>query len=282
MPIIIPYEPGRDSSSTVFKTHLNYVKCMERLSYAMCININIATTGSLDSAPILKFEKLARITKTSIMGEKTACDNEKAYAQIAAPWIPVKCYYRLYYLESVLMYVLNGSLVGFGNGGHKGVRKGVLQALEARQIAVSPSSSELGTNVDWSTADAFRAANGSTIRANYYTTDDCPQSLRKKISEYIELDWKQSSKVSNYRRAADRTKKSLELLPKKFDLLDYFYWMRIKANYRDIDFLDFDNQINQSDAYEYLTVFIRATEHYANALEAAISLIKANRGMPTT
>jgi hypothetical protein len=97
----ILYHPGANSLSVTFKTHLNYIKCMTRLTEGLVINIHISPHTPLETRMLVKFDTLARITTKSIQGEKDACDREKAYAQVASPWIPVKCYYRLYYLESI-------------------------------------------------------------------------------------------------------------------------------------------------------------------------------------
>jgi hypothetical protein len=280
MPWIEVYNPASDSLSVTFKTHLNYIKCMSRLTNGLIINIHVSATARLDPNPIEKFESLSHITQVSIKGEKDACDKEKAYAQVASPWIPVKCYYYLYYLESVFLYLLSGSIVGFHHGGHYKVKHSILELLKNGQISLSCThATSLAKVTDWATANGFNATIGSTISANYHNLSSCDDSLRKKIAEYIELDWKQQNRILNYRTLQARTKKTTELLPKEFCLLDYFYWMRIKANYRDIDFLDFDNAVNEDDAMAYLSFYIKATNQYANALTTAIASLKTTRGM---
>jgi len=237
-------------------------------------------SSRLDSARLSKFDTLAHITSNSIQGEKDACDREKSYSQVASPWIPVKCYYRLYYLESTLLYLLDGSLVGFSHGGHSRVKQAIVRHLQSGTLVLSGKhAAELSRIVDWQTAKDYRTTSGANITEGYHCTSDCIESLRKKISEYIEIDWKQSEKIVNYRTMAARTKKVTLLYPKEFSLLDYFYWMRIKANYRDVDFLDFDNNVNEEDAYEYLTYYVRATNNYATTLSNTILTLKSHRGM---
>lgn len=280
MPWIIPYDPGIDAESVTFKTHLNYIKCMTRLTDGIILNTHVSATSPLSSSKITRFETLSRITKTSINGEKTACDKERAYAQIASPWIPVKCYYYLYYLESVFLFLLNGSEIGFTPGGHIGVKQSILTLLHNGTITLSGThAASLSKVVDWATADRFRTVPGSTIGSTYHITPACDDSLRGKVAEYIELDWKHKNRILNYQTKAARTKKEAELMLKEFCLLDYFYWMRIKSNYRDVDFLDFDNNVNENDAYEYLKYYIKATEQYAYALNTVIATLKLSRGM---
>lgn len=255
---------------------------MQIMTSGMTISINHPPTAALDARPIQKFSRLASMTAASINGEKSACDSEKAYSQVVAPWLPVKCYYRLYYLESILMYLLNATTTGFGHGGHKSVRKALAAALESGAISFNGNGIDLAIASDWSTANSFRTTNGANISPSYYIDAGCKNSLRKKLTEYIELDWKQSNHIKDYRSRVAKTRKTAELHPKKFLLIDYFYWMRIKANYRDTDFLDFDNGLSELDAYNYLDSYIKAAGHYAQALESAIAALKVSRSMATT
>jgi hypothetical protein len=274
------YQPGANSLSVTFKTHLNYIKCMARLMENLAIDIHINPTTRLNPTILTKFDTLARITATSIEGEKKACDREKAYAQVASPWIPVKCYYRLYYLESMLLYLMNGSTIGFGHGGHSKVKQAILRLLKDDTISISGThATSLSTITNWQTANSYRSAPGSTITASYHSTTECIESLKKKVAVYIEIDWKQNENILNYKTDAARAKRSDGLHTKEFCLLDYFYWMRIKANYRDIDFLDFDNNVNEDDAYEYLNYYIKASNLYAASLMDAIGELKVNRNM---
>jgi hypothetical protein len=276
----LSYRPGADSLSVTFKTHLNYIKCMSRLTNSIVFNIPSLPTAGLDPRRLTKFENLARITAQSIQGEKDACDKERGYAQVASPWIPVKCYYQLYYLESTFMYLLDGSTVGFNNGGHTRVKRAIVKHLQNGTISLSGEfATELATVVNWAAANSYKTTSGANITESYHSTPDCVGSLRKKISEYIENDWKQSEKIFTYRTRAARTKKATVLCVREFCLMDYFYWMRIKANYRDVDFLDFDNHVNEEDAYEYSTHYVRATFNYASAISAATEMLKTSRHM---
>jgi hypothetical protein len=274
------YNAGFDSVSKTFKTHLNYIKCIKRLTAGLVISSNTSPTTPLSSNNITKFEQLARITRVSIEGEKNACITQKAYAQIASPWIPVKCYYYLYYLESVFLYLLTSSQVGFSHGGHTAVRKGLLTQIKNRHLIFGGiCAAGLTTVIDWGTADSFRTS-GFTISPNYHLDGNCENSLRGKLAEYIEIDWKQGKHIANYKTKAAREAKRTDLMPKEFTLLDYFYWMRIKANYRDLDFLDFDNDVNENDAFEYLMCYVDTTFQYADALISITKTLRQSRGMP--
>ena len=55
--------------------------------------------------------------------------------------------------------------------------------------------------------------------------------------------------------------------------------MRIKVNYKDVDYLDFDNDITAEDAFVYIKEYAAAQDIYAFALEQAIEVLKQSRGM---
>lgn len=276
MPVLSFNQP---TENKIFKTHLNYIQCMRRLTNGLQINVHVKTQSRLDTERIHKFERLNSVTRDNIQAEINACDKERAYSQIAAPWIPVKCYYRLYYLESILCFLVNESKVGFGHGGHTGVRKNLQKLLKMGQISVSQNCSVL-SNVD-SCANAllFRAVPGANLRPDYHGLEDCEKSLRKKLANYIEADWKHKKNISNYKSNKAQDKRNTLYLPSEFGLLDFYYWMRIKANYRDVDFLDYDNDISEDDAYAYLSHYLAAYEQYAQALESSILQLKGKRRM---
>jgi len=253
---------------------------MKHLTSNLSININISATAPLSRKVFEKFERLSNITKISIAGEIQSCDKEKAYSQVSAPWVPVKCYYRLYYLESTFLYLLKNSNVGFGSSGHTEIRKSLRNFIRNRDISLAGTgASKLSRSIQWDSAQKFRTVSGSTLRADYHKSDECTNSLQKKLSDYIEIDWKLKERIKNYRTKIDREKKINELLIKEFNLIDYFYWMRIKANYRDVDFLDFDKDVNENDAYEYLMLYIETAEQYATALQTAIDTLKRTRSL---
>lgn len=269
-----------DQARATFDTHLNYIRRMSLITNNMAIEIPRLDSAPLDLAKAAKFEKLAEITMRNIVAERDACLEESAYALIAAPWISAKCYYALYYLEAVFLYYLEDSEVGFSNGGHAGVRRAMTRLIKSGRIELNgcEHAADLATVVTWQAASGFTTT-GSTISATYYTEPDCSGSVRKKVAEYIEVDWKRSRGITNYRAARHKAQRTAELYPKEFTMLDYFYWWRIKTHYRDLDFLNFGGSVSEDDAATYTFQYVNATRHYARALQAAIEAVKAGRGI---
>lgn len=278
MPFIELYTPSFDSTSEMFRTHWNYIKCLNSILTNLQITINVSADNQLDSQITNKFQRLSQITKLSIQSDLSACRQEVAYASVVAPWIPVKCYYRLYYLETIFLYYLSGDQCGFRNGGHTRVRASFLNNIEQGNFNLLNSSSPILSEISvWETASSFRTFSRINISGVYYMYPDCHKSIRKKMAEYIKIDWMQKNNLQNFRTALARQKRDTQLKPKKFLLTDYFYWMRIKANYRDVDFLDFDHDVHATDSFQYIKEFIETSEKYASALENAIIGIKLAR-----
>lgn len=265
------------SFDSIYRTHLNYIKCIEAQFAALSISTPLKPTASLPTGNIDRFQKLADLTKQSIDNEMSACSIAHEYAQITVTWLPVKCYYRLYYLESILVYLLNSNTTGFTRGGHKGVIKAVSNLINANQLVFS--NVEVSTQSTIKMIRTHTIASGANLSSTYYTSPDCVNSVRKKISEYQEHDWKDGRGIKRYATAASRASRDNFYATNTLNLTDFFYWMRIKVNYKDLDFLDFPAFIATYEAYNYATHYFKAYEAYAGALEDLIAVLKTMRGM---
>ncbi len=99
------------------------------------------------------------------------------------------------------------------------------------------------------------------------------------MTEYIKVDWMQKNNIQNFRTVSARQRRDTQLKPKQFLIIDYFYWMRIKANYRDVDFLDFEHDVAALDSHEYIKEFVETSEKYASALIQSTQEIRSARGI---
>jgi hypothetical protein len=265
-----------ESSRSMFRTHYNYAKSMARTLDQIQIHTTLRTTTQLDQNKIRQFWKLAKITHRGITSELDACSEESVYSQVVAPWMPVKCYYRIYYLESIMIYLLNGNVAGFSNGGHTRVRSAIKSLIENGQISFS--NPKVAQAVTMTSAKTHTISSGANLSPTYFQTDDCILSIRKKVADYVEHNWKTVNQI-NYRLASHRSRRYAFFDLTEVNLTDYFYWMRIKANYRDVDFLDFEQDVTEQDAYNYILQYAVAHESYANALETFINELLLARGM---
>ncbi|MES2971729.1 MAG: hypothetical protein V4702_05400 [Patescibacteria group bacterium] len=258
-----------------FTTHFNYIKCLNTLLQDISIELAIHKTISMDSKAIKKFEKLAGLTEKSIDGELAACKLEPEYAEVVAPWIPVKCYYLIYYLESICLHLATGNIKMFKHGGHTYVRTTISSALQKGQIKTV--NGEIEKTISVGELSNHRIRSGSNLSPSYFTSRDCIMSVRRKVAEYVERQWKDGQKIKGYRSKVDKAKRDKFYKERRTDLLEYFYQMRLKANYKDVDYLDFENDVTNNDAAAYITVYVASTKKYRNALVTEIKRLKALR-----
>jgi hypothetical protein len=94
----------------------------------------------------------------------------------------------------------------------------------------------------------------------------------------MEHDWKESKGIKVYTTLKARASRDNYYATNTLNLTDFFYWMRIKANYKDLDFLDYST-LSSDSAHIYATYYFQAYNSYASALEALISSLKTSRGM---
>jgi hypothetical protein len=269
--------PADQSVQSMFTTHNNYVRCLSKHVNGLTISTPLNPSQSLPISKLAKFSKLSEMTHESIRNEVAACFDVLEYTQVVAPWMPVKCYYRLYYLEAMMLYLLNGSEVGFFNGGHSGVRKSIKSLIENGDLVFSSSAFSQRETI----GDALNHTiiSGSNLSPTFFETEECTKSLRKKIAQYAEHDFKEKERIKNYLSRSNRDKRDIFYANKSVNITDFFYWMRIKANYKDTDYLDFANDIYPSDAYMYVMRYATAQESYAYALKDFINKLKATRSM---
>jgi len=253
-----------------FETHLNYIKCLERLLAGAVITVSQSGTNQKKEVEIKKFRKLADVTFRSIKKDIELAREDAAFASIAAPWFPVKCYYALYYLESVLCHLVDGSTEGFGKGGHAGIRKRIAALVSSKNI-VLPTS--LNRAIPLSEIETYHNISpGMNTRSTFWKEDLCIESLSKKLLEYKLADAKIVEKWNLHTEQGRQNKRNY-ISSKTLMLLDFFLWYRLKANYKDIDYIDFEKGVTEAEALEYLESYYKAFSHYYDALFKQINLL---------
>ena len=71
-----------------------------------------------------------------------------------------------------------------------------------------------------------------------------------------------SGKKWNLRTKKGREEKRQFVSQESLMLTDFFYWYRIKANYRDLDYIDFESGISESEVLEYMRTYYQAFDYY--------------------
>jgi hypothetical protein len=260
-----------DSSKASFRTHLNYIKCLEKLLFSSTLSVSRIGTITKRNVEITRFQKLYKVTLKSIRKDIELAREDSAFAVIAAPWFPVKCYYALYYLESVLTHLLDGSTQGFGKGGHAGIRKKIYSLVDTGALVFS--TTDLNRVYGLTQIQTLPAINaGQNARSDYWQKTDCINSIVKKLMDYKLHDAKLGRKW-NLHTKKHRDEQKLFIGTERLMVTDFFFWYRIKANYRDLDYIDFENGITESEVLEYIETYNKAFDSYRVQLIKQINLL---------
>jgi hypothetical protein len=262
---------GFDPARASFSTHLNYIKRIGHLLDGISLTVAPGRKGARD-ADVERFMRLQNATHKSIRKDMELAIADPAFATIAAPWFPVKCYYALYYLETIFFHLLDGSIAGFSKGGHTGVRKKLMEDMERGILSFSSTALNSVLTLE-QVAQLPSIAAGQNTRANFWEQDACTDSVLKKMSEYKLHDQHTGRKWNLHTKASRDAKKDF-MQREKMCPLDFFYWHRIKANYRDFDYIDFENGITEAEVLEYMRAYYSAYFSYRKVLLEEINRLK--------
>lgn len=260
-----------DSAKASFRTHLNYIKCLEKLFNGNTISATKVGTPAKRNSEIAKFQKLYKVTHKSIKKDIELAREDSAFAVIVAPWFPVKCYYALYYLESVLTHLIDGNTHGFGKGGHAGIRKKLSSLIDSGALVFSVADlNKIYSLPDIQQLPAINA--GQNARSDYWQKEDCINSVAKKLMDYKLHDAKLGRKW-NLRTKKHQDERKLFIRTERLTISDFFFWYRIKANYRDLDYIDFENGISETEVLDYLETYNKVFEYYRAQLVKQINAL---------
>jgi len=240
------------------------------------LNVPVDRSIGVSLKDIKRYLKLAQLTQKSIKGEIDNCHAEVDYVQIVAPWFAVKCYYRTYYLESVLIHLASGTHDVFRNNGHSYVRKTIRNYCKIGYIHTKKKYAEVVEPLH--VALNHKIISGQNLTQDYYLTEECVRSVRHKLADYSLQHWKKNSIYKRFQSSAAKAELSGFQSKSEVCLFDFFYQMRVKANYRDTDFLDFDKILSE-DGLEYIELLKGATDKYCSALQTCIDEMLRDRSI---
>ncbi len=255
-------------SSASFITHLNYVKRMSVLLSTTRLSVSNIKISTSESKNMKRFFRLYKVTQKSIVTDISLSGQISEFAIISTPWLPVKCYYALYYLESILVYLISGDNCGFKPGGHTNVREKIYSLVKSSEMVLS--NNDLNNVYPLSVIKTTpRIPVGSNTRNNYWNDPRCTKSITVKLMDYKLFDAKQKKKWNLHTKKGKKEKQDF-ISNKSLMLIDFFYWYRVKANYRDLDYIDFESGLSESEVIEYMKQYFSSFNSYRKMLVAEI------------
>lgn len=257
-----------------FRTHLNYAKYLEQQLAGNKISISVQK-GERNVQEVERYMRLHEPTHRSIFHDHGYTMENAAYGEVIAPWLPVKCHYSLYYLESILCHLLDGSVVGFRQGGHGNIRRHLSRAVQSGIIQFSNQTlNEVRSLKDVRQYPSIKP--GENARSEFWRDPKCTEALARKIVDYKLAD-AQGSARWNLLKPSHRKDREEYIDREKIMLLDFFYWYRLRANYRDLDYINFDG-ISPNEIQEYVHTYFMSYAFYKIQLRLAIAAAKKSLG----
>ena len=150
------------------------------------------------------------------------------YARVCSAWVAIKGYYLLFYLETVL-YSLIAANPGQLKVSHDMTRKFVRDICKSSALSANFAPlTEVITHADCVSTGVTPGAN---LRGQLDDQSRHKQ-LMKKLKEYAKEEFKRRKSIERLAGA-----NALAFNRQELCLIDFFYWYRIKSNYRDLEFI---------------------------------------------
>jgi hypothetical protein len=183
------------------------------------------------------------------------------YARACSAWVAIKGYYLLFYLETIIHALIAADNTHL-KASHDMTRKFM------RNICGSSALSANFTSLTTVLNHGECVTTGITGGANLIgkLDDDIRyRQIMKKLKEYSKEEFKRKN---NMQRLAGV--KADAFNQQKICLLDFFYWYRIKSNYRDLEFI-VGESTSSKDLLDYYRMYNGTVSNIASAYEKVIN-----------
>lgn len=257
-----------------FVTHANYVNFLRIFSKGLSIRCNLNIKREMLESKILSRKiRLLKLTLQSINAEHETISKNPDYAAVCVSWISVKSYYLFFNLLLILRYLITGDERSFSCT-HEGALKSLKEYIKKGELSFSKL--EFNKSYTGRSVLKWKAKPHANIKIINPNQKERFFQIIKILMRYHIEEFKRKEKVKTL-----NSKKGKDFLDKSsINICEFFYWYRIKANYRDLEFLDKDIADSQFEGYyrDYylLTIFFyKAFKDLLNKL----SIIRLGRSI---
>lgn len=248
-----------------FTTHSNYLNFVSQASSGLVLTINTNQIPS-NSISVLANKKvrLAKLTMNNIDSEMDQINRYRDYAQICSSWIPVKSYYLFFNLLMVIEWLIEDD-VRWLTETHEAVNRKMKEVLRTNSVTFNNAVFNQITPANQ--VNSWIIPSGSNIIIGSPDPNVRYQQIIKKILEYKTEDFKRRRKIL---RLAGQVKQNF-LSATDLNLWEFLYWYRVKANYRDMEFLE--SGVDISDFYLYYLNYHTLCNNFYSAFTNEINRI---------
>ena len=256
-----------------FKTHLNYVTYISNLSkdLEVSLNFNVSSKASFSKSALSKKIRLVELIKESIDEEYNKAKKEKDFAKVCSMWIPVKSYYLIFNMILLICVLSNNDKSNLDYPHAKAISN-FRRLIKEKKV----SFNKINFNIVLSCKDAisFVSKAGDTLR-DQVDDEKRVKSLLKKLCKYKFDDFCRYSGLRVFRDKASKLKKEGFFNNSEISLFEFFYWYRIKTNYRDLSFLD--KEIYNGDIVKFYDGYYSLTIDFYHALKKLVNSMAKQR-----
>ena len=256
-----------------FITHKNYVECLSDLSTGLKLKYrNRIQKKAIDLQGVRKKLTLIKLTKQSIDSERKIIITNSDYAQVCVSWISVKSYYLLYNLMLVLKYLISCQTQSL-NTPHNQLLNEFIDCLKTSELVFSED--KFNKVMDANQILTTKVESGANMKIISYDVATRVTQILKILCKYDLEEFRRKEKIASLRKKIDKSKYNAYKSGLEISLISFFYWYRIKANYRDLEFID--GVPEGIDLAQYYLYYHKLTCDFYEAFKELINSIAAKR-----
>jgi len=257
-----------------FMTHFHYVECLKTISDGLNVECKLDIKNKIQNGNT-NFKKkvnLIKLIKRNLDEEYKTIEQNPAFAEVCVPWIAVKSYYLMFNLLVVLEYLISTQESSF-NVSHDGLLKKFKSRLENQEIVFNKKI--FNTNFQCPKLINLKVKSGSNLKIVGINLKERVLQVFKKLISYKIGDFQRKEKFKNFRSKKAREERKKFLDNNSVNMCEFFYWYRIKSNYRDLEFLDKD--IDDKQFKDFYKNYFELTQSFYEALKKMINALSKTR-----
>jgi len=250
-----------------FRTHSNYVSFMEDLSEGLkiALNFNIDTKSKFPKTILSKKLKFIKMIKDNLDDEHRKAIQEREFAKLCSMWIPVKSYYLMFNLLLVLCALINNEEENLNYSHQKSIANFRKMIKDGKISFNKPSFNQIHGCME---IKNFKVKMGTNLKLEV-EEELRTKEILKKLFIYKFESYCREEKIKNFKRKKEREKRDWFLKNNEISLSEFFYWYRIKSNYRDLAFLDQD--VYSGEIAQFYESYYQFTINFYSALKDLIN-----------
>ena len=245
-----------DLENADFLTHLNYVEYLSTLSEGLKLSCERdIKTQMTKCSKISKKIKLIDLTMRSIEMERDIIKDDDEYASVCVSWMPVKSYYAIYNMMLLLIFMMSKNENDLSRG-HMPTINFIKSQLKTGELVFSKS--EFNKVFEGVAIDSWRIPKWENLKIK---SDYRIEQVIRKLFDYAKQQYKTQRRIKRLSKKDGRD----FMVNTNISLFEFFYWYRIKANYRDLEFIG--KGISNKQFKNFYMSYLKYLSNMYNALK---------------